>query len=84
MRLRSIALLTLPAAFLLGACSSDLFHDTGWPTLCDRDPAACTEPEQDAGSDGSADAGPDSSGDAALDAASDGPVSDAEDAKGGG
>jgi len=80
---RALALLAFSAPCLLAACSSDLFHDTGWPTLCDRDPAACAVSEQDAGEDGTADAGLDSSGDAAPEATSDGSAADSGDAKAG-
>ena len=33
-------LLLLSAGWILGACSSDLFHSTSWPSLCDQTPSA--------------------------------------------
>jgi hypothetical protein len=55
---RVVVLLALAAWCLCGAgCSSDLFHDTSWPSACDLDPSTpgCPAPADttDAGLDGS-------------------------------
>ncbi len=82
---RLLALLVASAALMAAACSSDLFHDTGWPTLCELDPEACAEPENDAGAKpDSGDAGADSSGDVALEGARDAAPPDGADGEGGG
>ncbi|HQP36425.1 MAG TPA: hypothetical protein PLI95_14655 [Polyangiaceae bacterium] len=62
-------------------CSSDLFHETEWPTLCDLEPDApeCVQGEAGTGDEDSG-AGGGGASDAALDSPMDSATSDATDA----
>lgn len=82
MTARSLVALAAAIASTLGAgCSSDLFHETEWPTLCDLEPDApeCVQGEAGTGDEGSGGGGG-GTGDAALDSPMDSATSDAADA----
>lgn len=82
MTARSVVALAAAIASMLGAgCSSDLFHETEWLTLCDLEPDAAECVRGDAGTgDESSGGGGGGASDAALDSPMDSATSDAADA----